>query len=181
MKYTNYSPSCILFIFVLISAVLLPACDREVDHSSEKMVTKNPDPPAKVEQAPTDNIRIDSENSRYLFDVTDHALDELQALLQRAEEITQTRQPGYEDIKIALILHGPDINLFTQQNYAQNKHLVDLAAKLDAFDIIDMKICETTMSSMGVSRSDIPPFIESVPYAPDEIKRLLNEENYISL
>ena len=42
------------------------------------------------------------------------------------------------------------------------------------------KICETSMSSMGVERSEVPAFIESVPYAPDEI-RGLGEEGYIKL
>jgi len=181
MKYTSYWPSCILFILFLISAVLLSACDQSVDPAAAEMLTKTPESTTKVMQAPVGDIQIDSDNSRYLFDVTDHTLDELQALLQRADEITQTRQPEYDDIKIALILHGPDIHLFTQQNYAENKQLVDLAAKLDAFGIIDMKVCETAMSSMGISRNNIPPFIESVPYSPAEITRLLNEENYINL
>ena len=43
-----------------------------------------------------------------------------------------------------------------------------------------MRICDTTMSSMGVERSEIPAFIESVPYAPDEIRRLV-EKKHINL
>ncbi len=165
----------------MISAVLLSACDQGVDPAAAEMLTKTRESTTKVMQAPVADIQIDSDNSHYLFDVTNHTLDELQALLQRADEITQTRQPEYDDIKIALILHGPDIHLFTQQNYSKNKKLVDLAAKLDALNIIDMKVCETAMSSMGISRSNIPPFIESVPFSPAEINRLLNVENYISL
>ena len=92
----------------------------------------------------------------------------------------ENRSPDFEDIEIVLVLHGPDINLFTHNNYKDNKTLVDLAAKLDAFNIIDMKICETSMSSMGVSRSEVPVFIESVPYAPTEIRNL-TDDGYINL
>ena len=104
----------------------------------------------------------------------------MQALLSRAEEIRETHADGYEDLEIVLVLHGPDIDIFRQQNYDKHKPLVDLAARLDAFDIIDMRICEATMSSMGVERSEVPAFIESVPYAPREISRLL-DEGYINL
>ena len=67
-----------------------------------------------------------------------------------------------------------------EKNYEKNKELVDLAAKLDAFNVIDLKICEKSLSSRGVSQDEIPSFIEPVPYAPDEIKRL-TEEGYINL
>ncbi len=72
------------------------------------------------------------------------------------------------------------INLFINKNYEKNKYIVDLAARLDAFDVIDMKICDTAMLELGVSRADVPAFIESVPYAPKEIERL-TDEGYISL
>jgi len=127
-----------------------------------------------------DNRQFNIDNTQYLFDVSDHSPEELKALLSRAEEIRETHAEGYDDLDIVLILHGPDINIFRQENYIQHKPLVDLAAKLDAFEIIDMKICETSMSSMGVERSEVPAFIESVPYAPDEIRRLGNE-GYIRL
>ena len=109
-----------------------------------------------------------------------HSPEELAELLQRAELIRETNAEGYEDLEIVLVLHGPDINFFREENYEKHKPIVDLAAKLDAFDIIDMKICETSMSSMGVERSEVPAFIESVPFAPAEIRRL-QEDGYINL
>ena len=132
------------------------------------------------EQSPPLQTQFNVGNKSYLFDVTDHSLEELEALLVRAEEITQMSSDDYDDLEIVMILHGPDIDWFTQQNYKQNKQLVDLAARLDAYDIIDMKVCETAMDSLGVERTEIPPFIESVPYSPDEMKRLL-QEGYINL
>ncbi len=43
----------------------------------------------------------------------------------------------------------------------------NLAKRLDTFDIIDLKVCEITMESMEIDRNQLPPFIESDPYAPD--------------
>ena len=56
----------------------------------------------------------------------------------------------------------------------------NLAAKLDAFNVIDLKICETTMNNFGITRDEVPSFIESVPFAPDEIEKL-SAEGYINL
>ncbi len=133
-----------------------------------------------TEDITEDQRQFNIGNTQYLFDISNHSPDEMEALLYRAEEIRETHAEGYEDLEIVLVLHGPDINIFRQENYSKHKPLVDLAAKLDAFDIIDMKICETTMSSMGVDRSEVPAFIESVPFAPAEIRRL-GEEGYINL
>lgn len=127
-----------------------------------------------------ENSQFNIGNTRYLFDVSDHSAGELEALLARAEAIREAHAEGYDDLEIVLVLHGPDINIFRQENYARHKSIVDLAARLDAFDIIDMKICETTMTKMGVERSEVPSFIESVPYAPAEIRRLA-DEGYINL
>lgn len=137
-------------------------------------------PTALPAQESQDNAQFEIGNTRYLFDVSDNSPEELQSLLSRAEEIRETHADGYDELEIVLVLHGPDINIFRQQNYSKHKSLVDLAARLDAFDIIDMRICETTMTRMGVERSEVPSFIESVPYAPTEIRRLI-DEGYINL
>lgn len=119
-------------------------------------------------------------NKRYLFDVSNHTVEELEGLLARIEEIIEVSPEAFDNLEMVMVLHGPDIDLFTQQNYSENKQLVDLAAKLDAFKVVDMKACETAMGSLGVEREDIPPFIELVPYAPDTI-RTLEQEGYINL
>jgi uncharacterized protein len=170
------------------ACLILFACGQDQE-AAPQIESSNAAAPAKTVQeslavvaseATVDNRQFNIDNTQYLFDVSDHSPDELEALLTRAEEIRETHAEGYDDLEIVLVLHGPDINIFRQENYSQHKPLVDLAAKLDAFDIIDMKICETSMSSMGVERSEVPAFIESVPYAPDEIRRLGNE-GYIKL
>ncbi len=174
---------------------MLLCCEQELSSSATiEQATLSAPVVAKSEEILPDNTMVKSPleqtqplqthfnvgNNSYLFDVSDHSLEELEALLGRADEITQMSSDDYDKLDIVMILHGPDIDWFTQQNYEQNKQLVDLAEKLDAYDIIDMKVCETAMSSLGVEREEIPPFIESVPYSPDEMKRLL-KEGYINL
>jgi len=176
-------PSFLLpLVFSALTCLLAGGCDQTGDNAS---VTREKEVPvAAVSQAApvpvTPQTQFTIGNKNYLFDISKHSIEELEALLQRAREITQLDSSNYGDLEIVMILHGPDIDWFTQQNYEHNLELVDLAAKLDAFDIIDMKVCETAMSARGVKREDIPSFIESVPYAPDEMKRLL-QEGYINL
>lgn len=184
-----------LILVSIFVGTIISGCEQEMTPSTtiEKATLSTPGA-AKIEEISPDKTNDDSSleqspplqtqfnvgNKSYLFDVSDHSLEELEALLLRAEEITQMSSDDYDDLEIVMILHGPDIDWFTQQNYKQNKQLVDLAARLDAYDIIDMKVCETAMDSLGVERAEIPPFIESVPYSPDEMKRLL-QEGYINL
>ncbi len=173
-----------LFAFSTVCVFLLSACDQQTETiENNKMVsvtaeTISPVQDQEIElntetEIQNDNIII--ENKKYLFDVTDHTIEEFEALLNRAEEVSQAHAPGYEDLKIVMIIHGPDIDWFTRQNYESNRKLIDLAARLDAYEIIDMKVCEKTMSIRGVDRENIPSFIESVPYAPIEIENRLKE------
>ncbi len=36
-------------------------------------------------------------------------------------------------------------------------------------------MCETWMAANGIDQADLPPFVDTVPYAPEEIRRLLDE------
>ncbi len=172
---------------LLFGILMTSACDQ-ADQPSAVTVT-----PPTVEAMPVItlsetsqpvHVQTDSQftigNKRYLYDISEHSIEDLKLLLQRAEEITQAETDNLEDLKIVMILHGPDIGWFTIDNYDDNKELVDLAKRLDTFDIIDLKVCETTMESMEIDRNQLPPFIESVPYAPDEFIRL-SDEGYIHL
>lgn len=169
----NVIISLMLFSFVACEKSDEPVKNKTITSTISESIT-----PVADDSPKNNNIII--ENKSYLFNVTDHSIEELEALLIRAEEVSQAQSPDYDNLEIVMVIHGPDIDFFTQQNYAHNKELIDLAARLDAYDIIDMKVCETTMSMRGVEREDIPPFIESVPYAPTEIKDRLRD-GYINL
>ena len=82
--------------------------------------------------------------------------------------------------QIALVLHGQEIEHFRISNYSDNQDIVDLAAKLDAFNIIDVKMCGTMMNALDVDKQDIPAFIEIVPFGPAEVDRL-EQEGFLKL
>jgi len=165
---------------VLFGLLLLVGCeqDQQAPTVTVAQVTEQEPIISLIEPSEQVYVQTDSQftigNKRYLYDISGHSIEELKLLLQRAEEITQAETDNLEDLKIVMILHGPDIGWFTIDNYDDNKELVDLAKRLDTFDIIDLKVCETTMESMEIDRNQLPPFIESVPYAPDEFNRLSN-------
>jgi intracellular sulfur oxidation DsrE/DsrF family protein len=99
----------------------------------------------------------------------------LQFLLDRAEQLAMKPRPAGRDDRIVLILHGPEVEFFSTRNYDRYKDIVDQAARLDAFDIVDVKICQSMMKVQGIERDDIPSFIEQVPFGEAEIERLVGE------
>ncbi len=171
---------------LLFGVLLLSACeqDHQAPATTATPATEQETIVTLSEPSQPVHIQTDSQftigNKRYLYDISEHSIDDLKLLLQRAEEITQAGTEELEDLEIVMILHGPDIGWFTLDSYNDNKELVDLAKKLDTFDIIDLKVCETAMEDLEIDRKQIPAFIESVPYAPDEINRL-SEDGYIHL
>jgi intracellular sulfur oxidation DsrE/DsrF family protein len=73
---------------------------------------------------------------------------------------------------VVVILHGSEATSFTSAGYARNRMLVDQAARLSAYRLIEVRMCETWMEENEVAADDIPAFVETVPYAPEEIERL---------
>lgn len=178
-------------LFIFGSFLCLAGCGQSTDPDptrstgspQEKIVIDMTSPAVSIADAPIPepaDVQIEIGNTRYLFVLADHSTKDLLDLLTRTDEIARTSLDHFDELEIALIIHGPTVEIFTEKNYQKNKELVDLAARLDAFKVIDLKICERSLSGRGVTRDEIPSFIESVPYAPDEIKRL-TEEGYINL
>jgi len=112
---------------------------------------------------------------QWMLDISVHTIDELKVLLDRAEELAMVPQPPGEEARVVLVLHGPEVEFFSISNYDRYKDIVDQAARLDAFDVVDVKICQTMMEIKGIPRDDIPAFIEQVPQGPVEVERLVRE------
>lgn len=104
--------------------------------------------------------------------ITLHTLDELKQLLDQAEKIANGETEYNTQESIAVVLHGEEIKAFMRSNYRENKKLVDLAARLDAFNVIDVKVCKRWMGANGIMASDLPPFVEPVPFGVEERARL---------
>ncbi len=117
---------------------------------------------------------------QYLFDVTDHSPEELSAMLMRAEQLSRMGGSREQPVAIAMVLHGPDIEIFARRNYPRFQHIVDTARRLEQQGVIDFKVCQRVMSQRGITQMELPDFLEPVPYAPDEIKRLLRQ-GYVTL
>lgn len=118
---------------------------------------------------------LTAEEGRYLFNVTLHTPEEIAGLLGRAEELAKTTRADNRRTGIALVLHGPEIEIFAKKNYQRYQKTVDQAAHLDTGRIIEVKMCRTEMKYRGIREEDVPAFIELVPYGPDEEARLRRE------
>ncbi len=124
---------------------------------------------------------VPNENGRYLFGVTLHSEKEIESLLSRAESLSHKLKSRKEShAGIALVLHGKEIEMFNKKNYKKFRNIVDKAARLDANDVLEIKVCQTLMDELNIKKEDMPSFIEIVPYGPDEEKRLL-ENGYTYL
>jgi uncharacterized protein len=117
---------------------------------------------------------------RYMFNITLHTTEEIDSLLSRAEQLTKTKHPDASESGIALVLHGPEIAIFTTKNYNRYKNLVDKAERLDADGVIEIKMCQTAMRELGIKEQEIPGFVEFVPFGPDEVERL-KHQGYVYL
>lgn len=129
-------------------------------------------PRAPAAPPPPPAAGLTTEDGRYLFSVTLHTPKEIAGLLARAEELAKTRHPDSRHTGIALVLHGPEIEIFAKKNYARFRETVDRAARLNDGHVIEIKMCRTEMKRLGIGEKDIPAFIEPVPYGPDEETRL---------
>ena len=115
-------------------------------------------------------------DKRYLFSVTLHTQDEIDSMLTRAETLSKAHPLKSKDhAGIALVLHGPEIEMFTKRNYGKFRQLIDKAARLDSGSVIEIKVCRTAMDDMNIKKDDLPAFVEIVPYGPDEEERLLRQ------
>ena len=116
----------------------------------------------------------------YVAAIELHTTAELHAVLERADQLLvdgvalQT-----EPASVTFVLHGPEVRGLLRQNYLQNKATVDLAARLSALGVVDIKVCETWMGGNGVNPDNLQPFVGTVNYGPSEISRLVEEEGYI--
>lgn len=114
-------------------------------------------------------------SKNYIAQIQLHTPEELDSLFSRVEEYVEkgNKFPSYQPI--AVILHGPELQVFDRKNYQKYKHIVSMAARLEAYNVIDVQVCEIQIEREGVSRGDLPAFVDSVPFGPAEVDRLLKK------
>ena len=125
-------------------------------------------------------LQAEPKSEGYVFSVTVTSAQELDVVLSRAEDLRSLFDPEQHS-RIAIVLHGNELQLFQQQNYASNMSVVDRARLLDQDNIIDIKACQTMMRTLDIGQNELPSFIEQVPFAPAEIKRLQEQEGFTRL
>ncbi len=116
----------------------------------------------------------------YVFDVTVSSAQQLEVVLERAEDLRELFNPA-EHSRIAIVLHGNELQLFHKDNYAMHSAVVERARELDRNNIIDIKACQTMMRTLDIGANELPDFIEQVPFAPVEIERLEREHGFTRL
>ena len=116
-----------------------------------------------------------AESSVFVARIEAHTSNEISNILERLDGILQSEQAFPSSEPLALVLHGDEVRTFLRQNYAQNREIVDLAARLDAFQAIDIQVCETWLRGASVNKSELPAFIDTVPYGPAQEKKLLEQ------
>ncbi len=129
------------------------------------------DQPVRLLQpaAPSDTTK------NYVAQIQLHTPEELESLFSRVDEYVEkgNKFPSYAPI--AVILHGPELQVFDRKNYQKYKHIVSMAARLEAYNVIDVQVCEIQIELDGVNKGDLPAFVDAVPYGPAEVDRLLQK------
>ena len=163
MSHVKATLIAILFfsITAIVNTVPIPSAMAE---SSDANISLNPLPKEQ-----------NGSETRYVFDVVVHKPEEMDKLLGRIEQLSSTITPNKNDPRLALVLHGPEIAFFTRNNYPQYMDMVDRAAALDKKGIIDVKVCDTMIRVLDIDASELPDFVEHVPYGPAEVERLIKQ------
>ncbi|MDN3647967.1 hypothetical protein QWZ13_03445 [Reinekea marina] len=111
----------------------------------------------------------------FIAEIKAHSTLELSEILQRVDQIVKSESRYSIERPVSLILHGSEIRAFLKENYENNEELVNLAAQLQAFNAIDIQVCETWMKLNDVDRAQLPPFVSTVPYGPAVEANLLDQ------
>lgn len=115
----------------------------------------------------------------YLARIQLNSPEEVEGALRRAEKLFLNGEIKSTPAPVVFVFHGPEVRIFFKQNYARYKPIVDLAARLAAFEVIEIKVCETRMGVLGRPKTALFPFVGTVPFGPAEVERLVDGEQYV--
>lgn len=88
--------------------------------------------------------------------------------LRQAEQLTS--EPSAQSIPV--FPHGYDTKIFDHKNYTQNRHLVDLARRLDSEGRIELIGCDLALEWWLARPETFDPAFDLVPYVPAAINEL---------
>jgi hypothetical protein len=175
MSKTKHPFSIFFFLVLIASSVLVVTV-----HAEDSKVSPPQNMPENLIDKDSNSPPLPIKKGKFMFSVTLHKREEIDSLLTRADSLSRTMRANGNKSAIALILHGPEIKLFTRKNYKQNRDIIEKAERLDEENVIQVKVCKTKMKELGIKDEDLPSFMEIIPYAPDEEKKLL-DQGYVYL
>ncbi len=140
--------------------------------------------PISSERAPLKiGTQILEDSKGYVARLELNTPEELEQALKRAEvlyaSLNELDAKANTIEPLEIVVHGPEVEVFFEENYGRYKPIVDLAARLSAFNIVDVKVCETQIDHLTQEKPTLPPFVEEVPFGPAEVQRLLKNEAYV--
>jgi intracellular sulfur oxidation DsrE/DsrF family protein len=115
----------------------------------------------------------------YLARIEQNNPEEVEEALKRAEQFYLDQGMRQDFSPVVFVLHGPEVAIFFKENYLRYRPIVDLAAKLSAFRVVDIKVCETQSHGLGMDMKTLLPFVGTVPLGPVEERRLIEAEKYL--
>lgn len=180
LKFTVALVTAIFVIGVFIFVAPEPALTSQVESPVEKSSSLK-----QLEQSEAGRAEVFdpapemSPANGYLARIMMDSPEDLEKALKRAEELYERGIVSSEDNPLAFVIHGPEVRIFFKDNYQKYKSIVDLAAKLSAFNVVDVRVCETRMSTFGENPNVLPPFVDTVHFGPAEVERLVAEEGYL--
>jgi intracellular sulfur oxidation DsrE/DsrF family protein len=124
-------------------------------------------------------IEINTDVPGYLARIEQNDPEEVKRALLKAEQYYLDNNMSPALPIIAFVLHGPEVEIFFRDNYRRYKPIVDLAARLSALKVVDIKVCRTRLRFLESDAAELFPFVGSVPFGPAEIERLSGEEDFV--
>lgn len=122
-------------------------------------------------------LAVDESTDLYMARIELHTAEELLQALQRSNELFQANNFVMQT-PVAFVLHGAEAKVFFRNAYQHNQQLVDLAAKLSALNVVDIKVCKTWMGMQSLDENQLMPFVDTVRLGPTEERRLMEEQGY---
>jgi len=114
----------------------------------------------------------------FLARIDQNSPKEVEQALKRAEELYFSQPDPLSIPTLSFVIHGPEVEIFVRDNYKKYKNINDLAARLTALGIINLRVCETRLSSLNHSKSSLFPFVGTVKLGPKEERRLIKKEKF---
>lgn len=153
-----------LFLFALLPSLFLAQANQS--EAADQLVTAD----SKTVTGYVARINLDKADQVF------EALQRAEAYFQKSQQLNSEPSPRVPPI--AFVIYGPDVGIFFKENYSDFKPIVDLAARLSALEVIDVKVCQVSYEREGLDKSTLFPFVATVPFGPTEISRLLDDQQY---